>query len=58
MKKNEILKKIADINETLFLIDMVDHWQDNESKTWDELMEQKIELEKELEKIENETGNN
>lgn len=58
MKKNEILKKIADINETLFLIDMVDHWQDNESKTWDELMEQKIKLENELEKIENETGNN
>ena len=54
MKKNEILKKIADINETLFLIDMVDHWQDNESKTWDELMKQKLELEKELEKIENE----
>ena len=54
MNKEEILKKIADLNDRLFMIDMIDHWQPEDREAYDNLWAEKKELEKELEKIENE----
>ena len=55
MKTEEEIKwEILDINDQLFLIDMVDHWEEQDRKSWEELTERKKKLEKELEKIENE----
>lgn len=54
MNKEEILKKIADLNDRLFIINMVDHWQREDYEAYDRLWAEKKELEKELEKIENE----
>lgn len=52
--KEEILNKIADINDRLFYIDMVDHWQQEDREAYESLSKEKKELELELEKIENE----
>lgn len=52
--KEEILQRIAEINNRLFNIDMVDHWQQEDRETYDRLTKEKIELEKKLEKLENE----
>lgn len=54
MNKEEILNKIADLNDRLFMIDMVDHWQEEDRNAYDRLSKEKKELEIELEKIENE----
>lgn len=51
--KQEILEKIAEINNRLFNIDMVDVWQENDRNAYDRLLKEKQELELELEKIEN-----
>ena len=52
--REEILKRIDEINDLLFMIDMVEHWQDEDRKNYQELTQEKLELAKELEKIENE----
>ena len=52
--KQEILEKIAEINNKLFNIDMVDVWQENDRNAYDRLLKEKQELENELEKLENE----
>lgn len=52
--KQEILERIAEINNRLFNIDMVDVWQENDRNAYDRLLKEKQELEIELEKIENE----
>ncbi len=54
MNKEEILNKIVEINDKLFMIDMVDHWQDEDKLAYNKLTKEKKELEIELEKIENE----
>lgn len=52
--KEEILQRIAEINNRLFNIDMVDVWQENDRNAYDRLLKEKQELELELEKVENE----
>lgn len=52
--KDEILKRIAEINDSLFMIDMVDRWQENDNLAYERLTKEKKELEIELEKLENE----
>lgn len=52
--KEEILQRLDEIENDLFRIDMIDHWEDNTSKKYVELKREKVELELELEKIENE----
>lgn len=52
--KEEILKKLDDIENHIFMIDMIDHWQSEDEAAWDKLHKQKKELEEELERIENE----
>lgn len=52
--REEILKRIAEINDSLFMIDMVDRWQENDNLAYDRLTKEKLELEEELEKLENE----
>lgn len=54
MDKDELLRKITEINDRLFMIDMIDHWQQEDREAYDRLTKEKKELEKELEKIENE----
>ena len=49
--KEEILKRIAEINDSLFMIDMVEHWQEEDSNAYERLSKEKEELEKELEKL-------
>lgn len=51
--KQEILERIAEINNRLFNIDMVDVWQENDRNAYDRLLKEKQELELELEKVEN-----
>lgn len=51
--KEEILQRIAEINNRLFNIDMVDVWQENDRNAYDRLLKEKQELELELEKMEN-----
>ena len=52
--KEEILKRLSEVNDNIFLLDMLDHWTSKEGKRFDVLWEEKQRLEKELEKIENE----
>lgn len=52
--KEDILKELQEVEEHIFLIDMVDRWQDGEAKVWEELNQKKQKLKEELEIIENE----
>lgn len=52
--KEEILKQLVEVNDRLFNIDMVDRWQEEDRNAYDRLTKEKQELEKELEKLENE----
>jgi len=54
MKKDEIQKQLNDLEERLFIINMVDHWQREDYEAYDRLFAEKKKLEEELEKIENE----
>ena len=56
--KEEIIKRLEEIDDCIWTIDMIDHWQLEDRAAYDRLVKEKKELEKELEKIENETGNN
>lgn len=49
--KEEILKRINEINDSLFMIDMVDRWQESDKISYDKLTKEKIELEKKLEEL-------
>lgn len=49
--KEGILKRLKDIEESLFLIDMVDHWQEEDRNAYDRLSKEKKELEKKLEEL-------
>lgn len=53
-QKEEILKKMEEVNDRIFSIDMIDVWQEEDRNAFDRLLKEKQELEKELEKIENE----
>lgn len=52
--KEELLKELEEVEERIFMIDMIDHWQDGEEKVWEALQSRKKKLKEELEKIENE----
>ena len=49
--KEEILKRLKDIEESLFLIDMVDRWQEEDRNAYDRITKEKQELEKKLEEL-------
>lgn len=49
--KEEILKRLKDIEESLFLIDMVDRWQEEDKNAYYRLTKEKQELEKKLEEL-------
>ena len=52
--KEKLEKQLADIEEHIFTIDMVDHWQEEDKEAWDYWQGEKEKVKKELEKIENE----
>lgn len=51
MTKEELEKKLEDLKERRFMIDMIDHWTDGEGEVWDDLTKQIQEIEHELELI-------
>ena len=52
--KEELLEQLEKIEDNLFLIDMIDHWEESTRKRYDELIKEEKTLKKELEIIENE----
>lgn len=48
MTKEELEKKLEDLKEHRFIIDMVDHWRNGEEKVWNDLTKQIIEIEEKL----------
>lgn len=52
--KQEIIERLEEIDDSLWNIDMVDHWQEEDKLAYDRLTKERKELTKELEKIENE----
>ncbi len=52
--KEKLEKQLADIEEHIFIIDMVDHWTREDEEAWDYWQVEKKKVEKELERIENE----
>lgn len=52
--KEEILQRLEEIKDNLFLIDMLDHWEESTRNRYDELIKEEKTLKKELEIIENE----
>lgn len=52
--KQEIIERLEKIDDCLWSIDMVDHWQQEDREAYDNLTKERKELQKELEKIENE----
>lgn len=52
--KEEIIARLEEIDDCLWSIDMIDHWQPEDSAAYDRLNLEKKELEKELEIKENE----
>lgn len=52
--KEELERKLYEIQEHLFIIDMVDRWQKEELDAWNFWQKEKAETEKKLEEIENE----
>lgn len=51
MTKEELEKKLEDLKEQIFMIDMIDHWTNGEGKVWDNLTKQIQEIEHKLELI-------
>ena len=51
MTKEELEKKLEDLKERRFMIDMIDHWTDGEADVWEDLTKQIQEIEHELELI-------
>ena len=52
--KQEIIERLEEIDDSLWNIDMVDHWQEEDKLAYDRLTKERKELTKELEKLENE----
>lgn len=48
LKGETPLEKLADVNDRLFMIDMVDRWQEEDRKAYDSLTKLKKELENEI----------
>ena len=53
-RKEEILQRIEKIEKHLFSLDMIDHWEEDIKEKYNELLNEKLKLEEELEKLENE----
>lgn len=52
MTKEEVRKKIEELEEKKFMIDMIDSWDDNDKKRHREITIEIIKLQEELEKME------
>ena len=52
--KEEIIARLEEIDDCIWTIDMIDHWQQEDRDTYDRLSKERKELKQELEKIENE----
>ena len=57
MNKEELLQQITNLNNKLFSLDMIDHWDNDIKEEYNKLYEEKLKLYEELEKIENESRN-
>ena len=53
MNKEELLKHLSEIKERIFMIDMIEHWQEEDREAYKYWNEEKRKVEKELENIEN-----
>lgn len=53
-RKEEITKRLEEIEKHLFSLDMIDHWEEDIKEKYNELFNEKLKLEEELEKIGNE----
>lgn len=53
-KRIELLRELDNAKERMFMIDMTDHWLDEDREAYEYWQKEKWKIEKELEKIENE----
>ena len=53
MTKEEIEQRIEQLEERLFLIDMIDHWESEDAKLYADISNEIKGLKKDLEKINN-----
>lgn len=47
--REELEKKLEELKEHRFMIDMIDHWTNGEAEVWDNLTKQIQEIEEKLE---------
>ena len=53
-RKEEITKRLEEIEKHLFSLDMIDHWEEDIKEEYNRLLEERLNLYDEMEKIENE----